>query len=42
MPPAFMIARVSPVSPSKSATNPWCRSSPRSALLGAITTVLSE
>ena len=34
MPPAFMIARVSPVSPSNSATNPWCRSSPRSAFEG--------
>ena len=41
MPPAFMIARVSPVSPSKSATKPWCRSSPRSVFAGKIATVFS-
>ena len=39
--PALTSARVSPVSPSKSATNPWWLSSPRAAFPGAMQTVLS-
>ena len=39
--PAFMIARVSPVTPSNSATKPWCESSPRAELPGKIATVFS-
>ena len=40
--PAFMIARVAPVSPSKSATKPWWLSSPRAAFPGTMQTVFSE
>jgi len=39
---AFMIARVSPVSPSKSVTVPWCASRPRLGLSGKTHTVFRE
>ena len=39
--PAFRIAFVSPVSPSKSATKPWCESRPRALFPGKIATAFS-
>ncbi len=39
---AFISARTSPVSPSKSVTVPWCASSPRFGLSGKTQTVFSE
>ena len=38
---AFIIARISPVSPSKSVTVPWCGSSPRVGLSGKMQIVFS-
>ena len=42
MPPAFMIARGSPVSPSNSETKPWCESRPRALFPGKIVSVFSD